>query len=277
MASRDLSRTCTGSEGSSHHEIELDDNVCFERLRRKVKARFQLLVVRTVHSPRGVDQPGVLPSPRRVASSSSSSSRKPRMSVPSSSRAGASATLYSAYFSAAIRWTSGSVCAEESGLCPLLVRDAESRSSCTSSSLSAKMVSRILRSDESSSYWGWRYEWNVPSNRTDKIEIDDEAPCYSLGLERSGRVEELELYDTSEREKRGKNICGYTRTSNRMCGPAIELAGEEENDGTRTFEGRTLAAFTLPQEEDPDVGSALFELCTLCAQLLINCITDTLS
>lgn len=103
MAARDPSRTCTGSEGSSKHEIEEVDNVFFERLRRKVKARFQLLVVRTVYSPRGADQPGVLPSPRRVASSSSSSSRRSRMSVPSSSRAGASATLYLAYFSAAIR------------------------------------------------------------------------------------------------------------------------------------------------------------------------------
>jgi hypothetical protein len=142
MASRDLSRICTGSEGSSHHEYEADE--IFERLRRKVKARFQLLVVRTAHSPRGADQPGALPSPRRVASSSSLSSRRLRISLPSSSSAGASATLYSAYFPAAIRWISGSECAEESGLCPSLRRDAESRNSGTASSLSVAIVSRIL-------------------------------------------------------------------------------------------------------------------------------------
>jgi hypothetical protein len=69
------------------------------------------------------------------------------------------------------------------------------------------MVSRILQSDEPSSYWSWRHERNVPSNRTDEIEVDNEAPCYSFGLKRSWRVEELELYDMSEREKKGKNIC----------------------------------------------------------------------
>lgn len=209
MASRERSRTCTGSDGSSHHEV--DDNLCFERLRRKVKARFQLLVVRTVYSPRGADQPGVLPSPRRVASSSSSSSHKLRISVPSSSRAGARAMLYSAYFSAAIRRVSGSVCAEEWGLCPSLPRDAESRSSCTSSSLSGEMVSRILRSGGSLSYRGWRYERDVPSNRTDEIKIDNETPCYSLGLERSRCMKKLELYDVRELWKKSKNMCLFAR------------------------------------------------------------------
>jgi len=40
------------------------------------------------------------------------------------------------------------------------------------------------------------------------------------------------------------------------------------------FEGRTLAALTLAQKKDPDVGAALFELCTLYAKLLIDCIAD---
>ena len=82
------------------------------------------------------------------------------------------------------------------------------------------MVSRILRSDESSSYWGWRYERKAPSNRTNEIEIDNEAPCHTLSLERSRRVEELELYEKREHEKKGKKICLFagrerqTETSN---------------------------------------------------------------
>jgi len=127
--------------------------------------------------------------------------------MPSSSRAWASATLYSAYFSTAIRWLSGSECAEESGLCPSLARDAESRRSGTSSSLSVAIVSRILRSDEPSSFWGLRYDGNAPSNGTDEIEIDNKTPCYSLGLKRSRCMEELELCDMGERKKRGKSIC----------------------------------------------------------------------
>jgi hypothetical protein len=214
MVSRDLWRTCPGSEGSSNHELEVDK--CFERLRRRVKARFQLLVVRTAYSPRGADQPGVLPSPRRVASSSLSSSRKLRISLPSSSRAGASATQYSAYFSAAIRWNSGSVCAEELKLCPSLIRDAESRSSGISS---VAIVSRILQSDEPPSYWCCCHERNALSNRTDEIEIDNNAPCYSLCLEGSRCVEELELCDIRVSMRSGARVYACLWTSNDMCGP----------------------------------------------------------
>jgi hypothetical protein len=45
-------------------------------------------------------------------------------------------------------------------------------------------------------------------------------------------------------------------------------------NGVRTFEGRTLAALTLPQKKDPDVGAALFELCALYTKLFIDCIAD---
>lgn len=45
-------------------------------------------------------------------------------------------------------------------------------------------------------------------------------------------------------------------------------------NGVHTFEGRTLAALTLPQKKDPDVGAALFELCALDAKLLIDRIAD---
>jgi hypothetical protein len=48
------------------------------------------------------------------------------------------------------------------------------------------------------------------------------------------------------------------------------LAGEEEKDRARTFEGGTLAAFTLPEEKDPDIGSILFELSTLSTKLLVD-------
>jgi hypothetical protein len=86
-------------------------------------------------------------------------------------------------------------------------------------------------------------------------------------------VEELELCDMSEREKRGKSIRmfagseGYTRTSNGHVWPATR-------NGERTFEGRTLAALTLPQKKDPDVGAALFKFCALYAKLLIDGIAD---
>jgi len=147
MASRDLSRMCTGSEGSSHHEVEVE--VRLERLRRSERTRFQLLVVRTAYSPRGVDQPGVLPSPRRVASSSSSPWRNVRMSRPSSSRTGPRAALYSAYFSAAIRRSSESIGTAEAAVCSSLTMYVESKNSGTSPSRSVAMVSRILRHNES--------------------------------------------------------------------------------------------------------------------------------
>ena len=69
---------------------------------------------------------------------------------------------------------------------------------------------------------------------------------------------------------------GGTRKHQIYMRATIELTGEEENDSARTFEGRTLSAFTLPEEEDPDIGSVLFELCALCAKLLVNGIADTL-
>ena len=143
IASRHASRTCTGSEGSSHHGVEVE--VRFERPRRKVRARFQLVVVRTAYSPRGTDQPGALPSPRRVASSSSSSSRKRCMSRPSSSNTGLRTAVYSACFSEAIRWVSGS----EATVRLSLTGGAESGNSCPSSSCSIEMVSRILPRSES--------------------------------------------------------------------------------------------------------------------------------
>lgn len=58
----------------------------------------------------------------------------------------------------------------------------------------------------------------VPSNRTDEIEIDNEAPCHSLGLERSRGVEELELYEEHEHEKKGKNVPGVGR-----CTPTLNI------------------------------------------------------
>jgi len=117
------------------------------------------------------------------------------MSRPSNSRTVASAALYSAYFSAAMRRVSGSI-ATEMAVCPSLSRVPESSGSCTSSSRSVAMVSRILRGDESA-HWG--YERDVPADRTDEVEIDNDAPCYSLCLEGCGCVKELELWDMSQR------------------------------------------------------------------------------
>jgi len=100
--------------------------------------------------------------------------------------------LYLAYFSAAIQWNSGSVCAKELKLCPLLIKDAELRSSGTSSVV---MVSRILQSNEPPSYWCCYHKRNAPLNRTDEIEIDNKVPSCLLSLEGSRCVEELELCD----------------------------------------------------------------------------------
>lgn len=58
------------------------------------------------------------------------------------------------------------------------------------------MVSRILRGDESA-HWG--YGRDVPADGADEIEIDNDAPCYSLCLEGCGGVKELELWDMSQR------------------------------------------------------------------------------
>jgi hypothetical protein len=52
--------------------------------------------------------------------------------------------------------------------------------------------------------------------------------------------------------------------------------GNDGKDGGRTFEGGALAALALTEEEDPDVGTVLLELCTLCAELLIDRVTDPL-
>lgn len=78
------------------------------------------------------------------------------------------------------------------------------------------MVSRILRDDESA-HWGWRYERDVPADGTDEIEIDNDAPCYSLCLEGCGCVKELELWDMSQRQKGGnvRGLNGYMETSGR--------------------------------------------------------------
>jgi hypothetical protein len=179
MASRDLSRMCTGSEGSSHHGVEVEMRL--ERLRRSERTRFQLFVVRTAYSPRGTDQPGVLPSPRRVASSSSSPSRNVRISRPSSSRTGPRAALYSAYFSVAIRRISKSIGAETAD-CSSLTTYVESTNSGISPSRSAAMVSRILRYNESPQM-RLVVSKNLPSNRTDEIEIDNDTPRHSLRLE----------------------------------------------------------------------------------------------
>src|SRR5260221_3626624 len=119
------------------------------------------------------------------------------MSRPSNSRTVASAALYSAYFSAAMRRVSGSI-ATEVVVCPSLSRVSGSRGSCTSSSCSVAMMSRILRGD-GSAHWGWRYEVDVPANGTDEVEIDNDTPCYSLCLEGCGCVKELEFWDMSQR------------------------------------------------------------------------------
>jgi hypothetical protein len=96
--------------------------------------------------------------------------------------------LYSACFSAAIRWVSGSVGTKEVAVYLSLIIEALSN---ISSSRSADMVSRILLGDRLCELHDNMED--APSDRADEIEVDNGAPCYSFGLKRSGGVQELEL------------------------------------------------------------------------------------
>jgi hypothetical protein len=53
IVSQHQSRTWTGSKGSSHHSIDIDIDIQFERLHCKVRAHFQLLVMHMAYSPWG--------------------------------------------------------------------------------------------------------------------------------------------------------------------------------------------------------------------------------
>ena len=45
---------------------------------------------------------------------------------------------------------------------------------------------------------GWRAQGDVPADGADKVEVDNEAPCYSLLVERGGRMQQLELCTRNE-------------------------------------------------------------------------------
>ena len=50
------------------------------------------------------------------------------------------------------------------------------------------------------------YMRHVPPDGTGEIEINNDTPRHSLCLEGCWGVEELELWDMSEREKKGRNV-----------------------------------------------------------------------